>query len=170
MKPGRYHIVALSESNSCYASRVMSKSQTDLLKADLLKAVMARAGDSWCALPLTKVRRVIRSLKLYPLPGSGEEIAGLAEVDGEPIVVLSLERVIGAPPGPSAEFPATLLVEVGDGGVQEVLGLAVDEAGDIVDLKETLIVGPAQGLVRGETHVDKIPVRVIDLAELGRTA
>ncbi len=139
-------------------------------RSDSLKALTARAGDYWCALPLARVRRVIRSLKLYPLPGSGEEVAGLAEVDGEPVVVLSLERLIEAPAGARTEFPVTLLVEVGAGNAHEVLGLAVDEAGDIVLLREASIIGPPRGLVRGETQVEKTVVRVLDPAELGGAA
>lgn len=113
---------------------------------------------------------MIRSLKLHPLPGSGEEVAGLAEVDGEPVVVLSLERLIEAPAGARAEYPATLLVDVGTGHHHEVLGLAVDEAGDIVHLREASIVGPARGLVRGETHLEKSIVRVLEVTELGGVA
>lgn len=139
-------------------------------RQDSLKALTARAGDYWCALPLARVRRVIRSLKLYPLPGSGEEVAGLAEVDGEPVVVLSLERLIEAPAGARAEYPATLLVDVGSGHHSQVVGLTVDEAGDIVNLPEASIVGPARGLVRGETHVEKSVVRVLEVTELGGAA
>lgn len=113
---------------------------------------------------------MIRSLKLHPLPGSSEEVAGLAEVDGEPVVVLSLERLIQAPAGARAEFPATLLVDVGAGHTHEVLGLAVDEAGDIVHLREASIVGPPRGLVRGETHLEKAVVRVLEVTELGGAA
>ena len=137
---------------------------------DGVKALLARAGDHWCALPLPRVRRVVKTLKLYPLPGAGNEIAGLAEVDGEPLVVMSLERLIEAPAGAAAEFPITLLVEAGAESSAEVVGLVADEAGDIVRLDEGSIVGPPRGLVRGETRLERGLVRVLDLAALGREA
>lgn len=130
------------------------------------KALTLRAGDVWCALPLPRVLRVVKSLKLHPLPGAGPEIAGLAEVDGEPLVIFSLERLLGAPAGAAAEFPVTLLVEAGP-EMGEVVGLVADEAGDIVRLDATAIAGPARGLVRGEARLAHGLVRVLDLAALG---
>lgn len=134
--------------------------------ATSFKALTLRAGDAWCALPLPRVRRVIKSLKLHPLPGAGPEIAGLAEVDGEPLVILSLERLLDAPAGPAAEFPVTLLVEAGP-DMNEVVGLVADEAGDIVRLDAAAIAGPSRGLVRGEARHERGLVRVLDLSALG---
>jgi chemotaxis signal transduction protein len=133
-----------------------------------LKALTARAGDHWCALPLPRVRRVIHALALHPLPGASDEIAGLAEVDGEPLVILSLEKLIGAPPGPTAEFPVTLLVEAGPENATELVGLAADEAGDIIRVDEASIVGPPRGFVRGETRRKSGVVRVLDPLHLGK--
>lgn len=71
----------------------------DSLGSGSTKALLARAGDCWCAIPLDDLRRVLPAVRLHPLPGSGWEIAGLAEVDGEPLVVLNLERLVEALPG-----------------------------------------------------------------------
>ena len=127
---------------------------------DALRALLVRAGDRWCALPLAQVRRVIKALKLYPLPGAGAEIAGLAEVDGEPLVILSLERLIDAPPGAGSDLPIALLVEPGG----EPIGLLADEAGDIVRLDTAAVLGAPQGLVRGETRIGERLVQVLDPA------
>jgi chemotaxis signal transduction protein len=133
-----------------------------------LKALTVRAGDRWCALPLSQVRRVVRSVKLHPLPGADPEIAGLAEIDGEPLVILSLERLIESPPGPTAEFPVALIVEAGGEPSAEVLGLLADEAGDIVRFPVAAIAGPPRGLVRGEARLEQGVVEVLDLELLGR--
>ncbi|MCP4655997.1 MAG: chemotaxis protein CheW [bacterium] len=134
---------------------------------DPLKVLIARAGDHWCALPLTQVRRVMTALKLSPLPGASREVAGLAEVDGEPLVVLSLETLIDAPTGPASEHPVTLLVECRPGDSDEVVGLAAEEAGEIVRLDEAAVVGPACDLIRGEAQVEDHLVQVLDLTKLG---
>lgn len=126
---------------------------------------MVRAGDHWCALPLSRVRRVMPGVKLHPLPGSAPQVAGLAEIDGEPLVILSLERLIEAPAGPLAEFPVTLVVAAGI--AREVVGLMADEAGEIVRLEPAAIVGPPRGLVRGEVRAGDRVARVLDLAALG---
>ena len=135
-----------------------------------LKALTARAGDHWFAFPLSRVRRVIQDLKLHPLPGAGDVIAGLAEVDGEPLVILSLERLTGAPPGPSGEFPVTLLVAAGPEPGVEVVGLIAEEAGGIVRIDEETIVGPPKGILRGEVRLDQDLVRVLDPGLLGAEA
>lgn len=139
-------------------------------EAESLRALTVRAGDRWCALPLPRVRRVVRSLKLHPLPGADEEIAGLAEIDGEPLVILSLERLIEAPPGPAGELPVALIVEAGGGPRSEVVGLLADEAGDIVGIPTAAIAGPPRGLVRGEARLERGVVKVLDLELLGREA
>lgn len=133
-----------------------------------VKALLARAGDCWCAIPLEDLRRVLPAVKLYPLPGSGWEIAGLAEVDGEPLVVLSLERLLGAPAGAGSSFPVTLVVAAGVR--REVIGLAADEAGEIVQLDRRGATGNARGIVAGEVALGSRVVRVVELLRLGQEA
>ena len=130
------------------------------------KALLARAGDAWCAIALEDLRRVMPAVKLYPLPGAGWEIAGLAEVDGEPLVVLSLERLLAAPTGGGSEYPVTLVVVAGPR--REVIGLAADEAGEIVQLDRAQAAGSARGIVAGEVAVGTRVVHVVELARLGQ--
>ena len=132
--------------------------------------LLVRAGDSWCALPLQRVRRVLPASPLHPLPGAEAQIAGLAEVDGEPLVVLDLEKLLGAPTGAGAELPVTLLVATGAADDTEIVGLAADEAGDLVGLPEDAIAGPADGVVRGTAEANGKLVRILDLIALGEVA
>ena len=134
------------------------------------KALLARAGFFWCALPLRQVRQVLSAPKVYPLPGAADVVSGLAEVDGEPVVVLSLERLVKAPEGPGAEFPVILLVALDPANPGETLGLAVDEIGDLVGIDEERVVGPSRGPIRGEMQLGEQVVRVLDLRDLGSAA
>ncbi|HEV8630866.1 MAG TPA: chemotaxis protein CheW [Thermoanaerobaculia bacterium] len=129
------------------------------------KALLARAGDCWCAIPLDDLRRVLPAVKLHPLPGAGWEIAGLAEVEGEPLVVLNLERLVEAPPGAAADFPVTLVVAAG--ARRETIGLAADEAGDIVLLDPARASGERRGVAAGELAVGDRLVRLVALGRLG---
>jgi chemotaxis signal transduction protein len=132
------------------------------------KALLARAGDCWCAIPLADLDRVLPAVKLHPLPGAGWEIAGLAEIDGEPLVVLDLERLIEAPAGASADYPVTLVVTAG--ARHERIGLAADEAGDIVLVDRAQANGERRGVAVGDLAVGSRLVRLLELGWLGREA
>ena len=147
------------------ATTVDSKSPSTATGA--AKVILVRAGNAWCALPLRRVQRVLHAPKLFPLPGADERVAGLAEVDGEPFVVLSLEHLLGAEEGAAAELPVALVVEVGDGDVVTLLG---DEAGEIARLAPEAIAGPADGISLGTAELAGMLVQVLDLAALGENA
>ncbi|MFZ5788997.1 MAG: chemotaxis protein CheW, partial [Acidobacteriota bacterium] len=96
--------------------------------AETARCLMVRAGDHVCAVPLARVRRVMRALPIFPLPGASPELLGLAEFGGEPLPILDLARLIAAPPGATAQFPVTLVVVAGPASDREVVGLAADAA------------------------------------------
>jgi purine-binding chemotaxis protein CheW len=126
--------------------------------------LLVQAGEYLCAIPLRQVRRVVRSLRVSPIPGASEELLGLAEFSGEPIPVLDLVRVVEAPTGPNPEFPITVIAGAGDG---ELVGLNADAALRFVDVDHASSVGPPAGVVQGEVVVDGAPVRLLDLTRLG---
>lgn len=130
------------------------------------KVILVRAGNTWCSLPLGRVRRVLHAPKLFPLPGADERVAGLAEVDGEPFVVLSLEHLLGAEEGAAPELPVAFLVEIGDHG-GEVVTLLADEAGEIARLAPDAIAGPADGIALGTAELAGRLVQVLDLGAFG---
>lgn len=134
--------------------------------ATSVRALVARAGDRWCAVPLQRVRRVIPTPRVHPLPGASDIVSGLAEVEGDPLVILDLRQLVGAPQGAPAEHPVTLIVQAGSPSEGEILGLSVDEAGDITRLRPDDLVGTPHGIVRGETESADRVLLVLDLALL----
>jgi chemotaxis signal transduction protein len=129
-----------------------------------------RAGEVVCALPLAAVRRVVRALPVYPLPGAAPGVAGLAEFAGEPLAVLDLVRLLEAPLGGTPAFPVTVIVWAGPAGRRELVGLAVDEALELVPLpapagEAATTAGGA--LVAGEAEALGRPVRLLDPSALG---
>ena len=137
--------------------------------------LLVRAGEYVCALPLVSVRRVLRSITIHPLPGSSPELKGLAEFAGEPLPVLDLARLAGAPPGANPPFPVTIVVWVGPADARELVGLAADAALEVVDVPPGSIVGGGSagrdgGFILGEAAIGDEVVRVLHLEALGREA
>lgn len=129
--------------------------------------LLVRAGEYLCALPLTSVRRVVRELSVRPLPGSAEELKGLAEFAGEPLPVVDLARLVAAPQGASPEYPVTVVSLAGSAEHPELVGLAADAALEVKEIDSRSVVAGDGGVVLGEAHLDGEVVRVINLEQLG---
>jgi purine-binding chemotaxis protein CheW len=132
--------------------------------------LLVQAGDYVCALPLRSVRRVLRALAVHPLPGASAELKGLAEFAGEPLPVLELARLVGAPPGANPTYPVTVVVWVGPEDSREAVGLAADAALEVVDVPLNAVVSGGGGFILGEAAVGGSVVRVLNLEALGREA
>ncbi|HVR99459.1 MAG TPA: chemotaxis protein CheW [Thermoanaerobaculia bacterium] len=130
--------------------------------------LLVRSGELVCALPLGAVRRVVRALPVHPLPGAGPALRGLAEFAGEPLPVLDLSRLVGAPPGAQSSYPVTVVVWAGPVDARETVGLAADAALAVAEVSPGALVGGDGALVRGEAAIGGQVVRVLDLEALGR--
>lgn len=142
----------------------MERTQTEA--PALQRCLLVQAGDRLCALPLARVRRVVKALAVSPLPGSAPELLGLAEFGGEPLPVLDLASLVGAAPGAGAALPVTVVVLAGPDGATELAGLAADAAIDIADVPALAAAGGRRILV-GEALAGDRPVSVLDLAAFG---
>jgi purine-binding chemotaxis protein CheW len=129
--------------------------------------LLVQAGEYVCALPLRSVRRVLRALSVHPLPGATDELKGLAEFAGEPLPVLELARLVGAPPGAKPAYPVTIVVWVGPQDARELVGLAADSALEVSEVQLTSVVAGDGGFILGEALVDGAVVRVVNLEALG---
>ncbi len=129
--------------------------------------LLVQAGEYVCALPLRSVRRVVRALMVHPLPGATDELKGLAEFAGEPLPVLELARLVGAPPGGKPAHPVTIVVWVGPQEARELVGLAADAALKVAEVQLTSVVAGDGGFVLGEALVEGAVVRVVNLEALG---
>jgi purine-binding chemotaxis protein CheW len=135
-----------------------------------VRCLLVQTGDYVCALPLVRVQRVVRALTVHPLPGAAAELLGLAEFGGEPLPVLDLGRLVGAPPGANPAAPVTIVARVGPAPAEELAGLAADAALDIVELPLGQLAGSGGALVRGEVVAGGQPTRLLDLAAIGGEA
>jgi chemotaxis signal transduction protein len=125
--------------------------------------LLVRCGETFCALPLASIRRVTGRLEVQPLPGSRAELAGLCEFAGEPLPMLDLGRLVGDPAASASSSTATVVAWAGRGAERSLVGLAVDEALELVEVPREAIVAGAGGLRAGETNLGGRAVRVLDL-------
>ena len=130
------------------------------------RCLLVQAGQQLCAVPLVRVRRVVRALPVSPLPGAAAVLLGLAEFGGEPLPVLSLALLVGAAPGTPAALPVTIVVMAGPEGATELAGLAADAALDIAQMPPLPAAG-GRRVVAGEVLLAGRHVCVLDLAALG---
>jgi chemotaxis signal transduction protein len=129
--------------------------------------LLVRAGDAVCALPLARVRRVVKALAVHRLPGAAPELLGLAEHAGEPLAVIDLARLVGAAAGANPTYPVTVVAAAGPEEAPELIGLAADAALEVVALARSAMVGGDGGVAGGEVDVAGEVVRVVDLEALG---
>lgn len=132
--------------------------------------LMVQVGGVEYLLPLARVRRVLAGLRLFPFPGASPAVAGLAEVGGEPLVVLDMGRLAGAGSHHGVVAAVTVIVRVGPPEALETAGLSVDDALDIVDLSAATISRLRNGLVSSEAIVAGREVGVLDLEALDGSA
>lgn len=132
--------------------------------------LILRAGEYLCALPLSSVRRVVRALSVRPLPGSSDELRGLAEFAGEPLPVLDLARLLDAPPGATSDYPVTVVAWAGPDTDRELVGLNADAALEVAEIPVDRVVAGSGGVVFGEVSLGDDVARVINLRALGGEA
>lgn len=130
--------------------------------------LLVQAGEYVCALPLRSVRRVLRALTVHPLPGATAELKGLAEFGGEPLPILDLARLVGAPPGANPSYPVTIVAWAGPEDGRELIGLAADAALEVADVALSSVVAGDGGFILGEAPVGEQVVRVLNLEALGQ--
>lgn len=132
-----------------------------------LRCLVVQAGQYRCAIPVERVRRVVRALRVFPLPASRPELLGLAEFSGEPLPVLDLARLVNAPPGATPEFPVTVVAWAGPWAAREAVGLAADAALDVIEVAPGSLAEGAGGVVRGDAAAKGAVVRLVDLEAIG---
>ncbi len=129
--------------------------------------LIVRCGELRCALDLASVRRVRRNLPIFPVPGAKPELLGLSQWRGEPLAIVDLVCLLGEGRSEAGSASVTIIVRVGENDDNELLGLAVEEALDVVRIPQDKVSGSGKGPVAGEAAVGPDVVRVLDLTALG---
>lgn len=100
-------------------------SQTPEVNKTPTLALLVRAGERVCALPLSAVAEIMRPLPIKAVPQMPPIVEGLSVVRGEPVPVVRLECLLGG--APSSEKGRFVSLKVSERRVillvEEVIGL-----------------------------------------------
>lgn len=130
--------------------------------------LLIRSGERRLLIPAERVVRILSSLRVNPLPGAAPEVMGLAQVEGEPLAIVDLARIIGGVPLAGTWVRVAVELRVGPEGGKEAIGLGVDEALRLVVVDH---VSPAEGssqtFFHGSAVVEDETAFVLDLDIFG---
>ena len=119
-------------------------------------------------MPVDRVQKIVRSLVLHAVPGSSAHLLGLAQYGGEPLAVLDLEAMLdgGAKAGGGRGQRMTIVVRAGAEQATETVGLAVDDAIQVITLNDKDLRPTGPGLAVAEALIGDALVTVVDLQGL----
>ncbi len=95
-----------------------------------IQLVTFRLGDESYAIPVWKVKEIIRPMKAYPIPGMAKPVEGVINLRGEIIPVLMIHSVLGVAdenPASGVRKKRIIILDAGEGG----FGFVVDEVMDV---------------------------------------
>jgi purine-binding chemotaxis protein CheW len=127
-------------------------------------------GDPY-ALPIERVREIVRLRPITPVPRMPAAIPGVISLRGEVVEVLDLRMRLGLPSQPPGRSSRIIVLHGDDGAVT---GLLVDSVRDVLRIPEDQLRSSAGGdneavsalLVRGDEFVSLLDLdRVLDLGQ-----
>lgn len=129
--------------------------------------LVVRAGATFCGLPVDRIRKVVRALPVHGIAGSNPVLLGLSQLDGEPIGVLDLGRLVGVGATGTTEHGVTVVALVGPPDRLETVGLAADEALQVAsyEIEEGEILDP-EATFSERSRGDRV-VKLLNLSRLG---
>ncbi len=130
--------------------------------------LLIRSGEQRLLIPSERVVRILSSLRVNPLPGAAPEVMGLAQVEGEPLAVIDLARMIGGVPLAGTWVRTALELRVGPEDREEVIGLGVDKVVKLVGVEAVSTADVCtQGFFQASTIVEGETALIVDLEKLG---
>jgi chemotaxis signal transduction protein len=108
---------------------------------------------------------VVRDLASHALAGARPHLVGLSQYGGEPVAIIDLHAVLtGGQPRP--DHRTTLIIKPPSGSLGGSLGLAVDEAVDVIRLNHDGHCSDAAALIATEIDHDGDPLLILAPAVL----
>ena len=111
------------------------------------------------------VVRVVRGLPCQPIPGSRPHLLGLAQYGGEPLPVLDLHALVEGGQS-AARRRSTVILSRGERRDRSVVGLAVDEVLQVVDLGEEADLDSGEGFVGATVEAAGQSIKILNAGRL----
>jgi purine-binding chemotaxis protein CheW len=128
------------------------------------------ADEELFAVDVGLVQKVVRNISFTPIPAAPPAVAGIANLKGGIVTILSLAELLGRERGRHA-VNAVVFKSDANGGDQ--MGLLIDKPGDLIDIGENDILPPplvAKGeekpCVSGIAEAGGKLYRIIDLDDI----
>ncbi len=125
------------------------------------KYLVVRSGGEQFGIRTSCVLGVLRNHSVYPVPGSAPPLVGLSQVGGEPMVVVDPKELIDGKVG-AEDHGLILLVKAGPESRIQTIGLAIDEALEMVSIPALDSEMEAGKVTAGETTFDGRRVRILN--------
>jgi len=99
-------------------------------------------GDPY-ALPVERVREIVRLRPITPVPRLPEAVRGVISLRGEIVQVIDLRRRLGLPPGDTVEGRSRHRIVVLHGDDGQMAGLLVDRVSEVLRTRADALRAPA---------------------------
>lgn len=128
--------------------------------------VLFRSDDQKYALDLAAVERVIAAVEVTPLPEAPDIVAGIINLHGRILPVISLRRRLGLPDRELAPGDQLLVVR----SSTRTLALVVDGVDGVVEMEpqdrvDPRVIFPGIGLVEGVMRLEDGLIVILDLGK-----
>jgi len=138
-------------------------------KEETLQLVIFRLAREWYGVEITKVKEVIKGIKITYLPSSPEHIAGIVNLRGNILSVTDLKMIFSLPHEEPTEKTRIIAIE---SGVLET-GLLVDEVEESIEvpvskIEPALFTLPDEGgkYILGQCEVDNKLIALINIEKI----
>lgn len=99
------------------------------------RVLVARAAEHWACIPVDKVRWIGDRISVHPVPFDLPGLIGLARWAGEPLLVFSLESLMGWGAGAARDRMTLVVIEEARRHNPVRVFLAVDEVAEVVPVE-----------------------------------
>jgi purine-binding chemotaxis protein CheW len=125
------------------------------------------AGEAH-AMPILKVKEIIRMMRITPLPHAPQYVRGVVNLRGKAIAVIDLRSKLGMAAGADSNRTSIVVVQTSRVAQECLVGLVVDQVNEVLNIAADAIepppdIGIASGHLRGVGKIDDRVVLVIDI-------
>lgn len=139
-------------------------------EGDKIRLIVFLLNNEWYGIEDVEAREVLRSARIYSVPGAPAHVNGMVNVRGDIIPVIDLARFLGLKVGPKSPVSTGKILIGGRDSVN--LGLAVDYIEDIIEVDQNTLqpsaelFGEEAKFIKGKLEWENRVITVLNIAPL----